>query len=506
MRHFNANSPTRSAFWPGASIALAAILTAATVLPGCGGGGSSSGSSSTTAVSTAPSGDSSPGSSSGSAGSDTSSCDITITTSTNPGFTQLEAASPGQTVCIAPGTYHFRVWLHKTASAALPITIKALDPTRRPVFDYAGWTYGGDCVPTAPGSYSNSDACRSAWRVDGAYYTVNGVVIQNASNAPGAAYDNTAGLRYLNSVNLTVRNSRFYRNDMGIQGGGSNTVIESSEFDRNGFPGSDQSHNIYILGGDNFTLRYSYSHDCIGGQDFHIRARNATVAYNWFQNASDYEGDMMTDQANYDPGINGTQNLLLIGNVFVQNATPGNEGKFITLYNDTGSPKPTFNLTALWNTFVFNDTYPYGAGVVQFSTNTLTGGTVVFSNNLVGGAGPTTSRSVVRTDGGSGTLNLSGSNNFFLSGFSGNTSGLSASVFALDAKFTNPSASDYTLQSGSPAAGIANSGLTPQPQFRFATPPPVSNPVSTPPATDPPSIADIVAPRTSFTHPGAVQN
>ena len=451
-------------------------LTTVMLLASCGGGGGGGGQGATGTSSA--SGTSSGATSSGGGTSSTSSssggdsgCDITITTSTSPGYTQLEAAQPGQTVCLAAGTYHWRVWLHKTtASAGNAITIRAQDPAHRPVFDYSGWwSYGGNGIPAAPGSYSSSDAYRSAWRVDGAYYTIDGVIIENVAGGD----ENSAGIRYVNSSNLTIRNARFYHNDMGIQGGGSNTLVEYSEFDANGVPSTDQAHNIYILGGDNFTLRYSYSHDCRGGQDFHIRARNATLAYNWFQNAGDYEGDMMTEVSTYDAGANGTQNLLLIGNVFVQNAAPGNEGKFITMYNDVGTPKPTFNLTALWNTFVFNDTYAYGAGVIQFSTNTLAAGTVTFANNLVAGAGPTTPRSVVvATDGGSGAYTLSGSNNWLLSGFSGRTGALAGSVLGADPMFNAAGAYDYSLQSGSGARNAAATVVTPAPVSQVDAPPP----------------------------------
>lgn len=421
-------------------------------------------------------------------------CDITIVPSST--FAQLEAVSPGQTVCIAPGTYHFRVWLNKAATADHPITIRALDPAQRPVFDYTGWTHGWvDGVPPFPGSYMGNDAYRSAWRVDGSHYTIDGIIIQNANNAGNPNFDNTAGLRYLNSSHLTVRNCRFFANDMGIQGGGSNTIIEYSEFDRNGYEGSDQSHNIYILGGDNFTLRYSYAHDSIGGQNFHIRARNATLAYNWFQNAADYEGDMMTNQANYDPGITGIQNLLLLGNVFVQNAAPANQTKFITLYNDDSSvAKPTFNLTALWNTFIFNDTYPYGAGVIKFSTATLAGGNIVFSNNVVAGVGATTARAAIITDGGSGALSSSGSSNFFLSGFAGQSGNLTASIIAADPKFADPQHSNYSLQTSSLATGLAATSASPSPGYY---------PAPLTPAAVPTAIRTL--PRAGISNPGAMQ-
>lgn len=389
-----------------------------------------------------------------------------MTVTTSDSYEKIEAATAGQTVCIAPGTYHFRVWLDQAGTVASPITIRALDPNQRPVFDYTSSTHD---VSGWPGSYSAGDAYRSAWRVTGANYIIDGIVIQGANNAYNNWWinDNTAGIRYLNSTNLTVRNSRLYNNDMGIQGGGSNTVIEYTEFDANGNPTSDQSHNIYILGGDNFTLRHSYSHDCRGGQNFHIRARNATVAYSWFENAADYEGDMMTNQTTYDAGNNGVQTLTFIGNVVVQNSAPDNEIKLLQLYNDSGDPNITMNLTALWNTFVFKQV---GRGsntaVVRFSTATLKSGKVIFSNNLISSP---EERAALSSDGGSGALTVSGTNNLFRTGSS--VSPLVATVFAADPAFTNAATRDYSPKAGSPALNAASSSATPKPAWMFNAPP-----------------------------------
>ena len=368
-------------------------------------------------------------------------------------------------MCISPGTYHFRVTLTKTGTASAPITIRALDPNNRPVFDY---TSSSHSVDGWPGSYNASDAVRSAWRVTGAYYIIDGIIIQGANNASNNwnIYDNTAGIRYLKSTNLTVRNCRLYNNDMGIQGGGSNTVVEYTEFDHNGAPATDQSHNVYILGGDNFTLRYSYLHDSVGGQNFHIRARNATVAYNWIQNASAYEGDMMANQPEYDAGANGIQTMLFMGNVVVQSANPNNYTKLIALYNQPESGNMTFNLTAVWNTFVFKEaSQTTGSGVVQLvkGTNYSTTGNIVFSNNIVAGVNP---RSAVIVKSGSGTSNVSGTNNFFLTGSS--VSSLVSTKFASNVLFNSGA---YTLQATSPAVGYANTSVTPAPAWRFnATP------------------------------------
>lgn len=476
-----------------------AALSVMGLLAACGGGsggGSSTGTTTagsaatnTSSTTTAGSGTTTTGTTTDTGTTTTASsgtCDITVTTADS--YSKIEAANPGQTVCISPGTYHFRVTLTKAGTASAPIVIRALDPNNRPVFDYTSSTHS---VDGWPGSYNASDAVRSAWRVTGSYYTIDGIIIQGANNASNNwnIYDNTAGIRYLKTTNLTVRNCRLYNNDMGIQGGGSNTVIEYTEFDRNGAPATDQSHNLYILGGDNFTLRYSYLHDSVGGQNFHIRARNATVAYNWIQNASAYEGDMMANQSDYDPGANGIQTMLFIGNVVIQKSNPNNYSKLISLYNQPEAGNMTFNLTAVWNTFVFNEaSQTTGSGVVQlvYGTSYSTTGNIVFSNNVVAGINP---RTAVIIKSGLGAANISGTNNFFLTGSS--VSPLLNTKFASNVLFNSGA---YSLQTASPAFGYASGSVTPAPAWYFVGMPTTGG-----------LVADKISARTNTSNPGAIQ-
>jgi len=106
----------------------------------------------------------------------------------------------------------------------------------------------------------------------------------------------------------------FRDNDNGLTGGSqdSEITVEYCEFDSNGnlsASASAPSHNIYIYGGT-FTLRYSYAHDPIQGQNFHIRAHDAVIEYNWFSRAKSYAGDLMTDDDN-DGSTAATQNMTL---------------------------------------------------------------------------------------------------------------------------------------------------------------------------------------------------
>ena len=204
-------------------------------------------------------------------------------------YAKIEAAGPGDEVVIAPGTYAFRVQLTKAAPAGQPIVIRAQDPSRPPV-----WDLSSTLVENAPGSYTAGDRGRGCWQLSGATNVhISGLVITGCHNA-GA---NSAGLRYYNGATGIVLSDVVFRdNDNGLTGGTQDSELTAlfCEFDGNGTllaSSSAPSHNIYIYGGT-FALRYSYVHDPIQGQNFHIRAKQAVLEYNWFARAKSYAGDL----------------------------------------------------------------------------------------------------------------------------------------------------------------------------------------------------------------------
>jgi hypothetical protein len=77
-------------------------------------------------------------------------------------WTKIEAAAPGDTVLIAPGTYKFRVYLTGKGTTAQPIVIKAADPANPPV-----WDLSATPVEDAPGSYMAGDRGRGCWQLSG---------------------------------------------------------------------------------------------------------------------------------------------------------------------------------------------------------------------------------------------------------------------------------------------------------------------------------------------------
>jgi len=424
------------------------------------------------------------------------------TISVGPGdsYATIEQAQAGDEVVIAPGVYTFRVYLTAPAPADRPIVIRAQDPSQPPVFDL-----GGTLVEDAPGSYTGGDRGRGCWQISGGtHYQISGIVFTHCRNADA----NSAGLRYYNGANGNLVSGCVFRaNDNGVTGGteDSDLTVEFSEFDGNGNPNASSSaptHNLYIYGGT-FTLRYSYLHDPVQGQNFHLRARNATLEYNWIARGHSYEGDLMTD----DDFAGGTppyaQALLLRGNVFLQGATPENDGQIIAVYNDAGLPGLSLNLQLVHNTLVGNGGH---AALVHLSNADGTTMTAELSNNIVSGS--SASPVLLET---AAVATVTGTNNWLPTGVAGG--GLAGTVSSASPGFANAAAKDFTLAPGSPAIGAASgsvNGLPDQEYFRdetqargyrlratardlgafestttgagigpYGTPPPVSNPPST---------------------------
>jgi len=305
----------------------------------------------------------------------------TITVTPTDSYTKIESAKAGDTVLVEPGTYKYRVYLSQTGSATLPITIKAKDPTSRPV-----WDLGGQPVSSWPGSYSAGDKGRGCWQVSGDHYVISGIIFRNCQDS------SSAGLRAVDSGPLTVRDCLFEHSTNGLTGSANGFLVEFSEFHSNGKLTStgNMTHNIYIYGGT-FTLRYSYVHDPLEGQNFHIRARDAVIEYNWITRPAAYPGDVMS--CNTLCGGSGTspitQKMLLRGNVLIQ-GSPVNLSQLIALYNDEpgGSYDSTgavskMELTLIQNTVIGT---AVAAGKTQRLVNMRNDGVgtqVTLHNNII---------------------------------------------------------------------------------------------------------------------------
>jgi MYXO-CTERM domain-containing protein len=361
-------------------------------------------------------------------------------------YTKIEGARAGDEVVIAPGTYAFRLYLQAQAPANNPITIHAQDPSNPPVWDPGG------LVDNAPGSYTAGDRARGCWQVSGGTnYHIDGIVFRNcrASN-----YD-SAGLRYYSGTSgLRITNCVFKANDNGLTGGTENSdvTVEFCEFDGNGNTSASTSsptHNVYVYGGT-FTMRYSYLHDPVQGQNMHCRAVASTIEYNWFDRAKSYVGDLMTsdDYAN-NPVGSLLQTMTLRGNVIIEASTQANTGQIIALYNDEASGSPvSFAVTALYNTVIGAGAH---AAFLHLSNADGTQMSAVVDDNIVYG----TSQPVLVED--SAHATVTGTHNWLQTGATlTGLVGVTGSVFGASPGFNNAAAIDFTLASGSACIGAAD--------------------------------------------------
>ena len=291
-------------------------------------------------------------------------------------YAKIESAQSGDEVAISPGKYAFRVYLTKAASNT--ITIRASDPANPPI-----WDFGATLLANAQGSYTAGDKARGAWQFSGAKnYSISGIVFRHCRNVA----KNAAGIRYYNgTTNLYIKNCLFAFNDNGLTGGtqDSQATVECCEFSTNGNPAaslSSPTHNIYIYGGF-LAMRYCFVHDSAQGQNFHIRCRDATLEYNWFARANNYDGDLMTDD-DFNGSGPFSQLLTLRGNLFIQNPLPGNHSQAVAMFNDGGLTNLTFTVRALYNTYVGANT---NAGFVHVSNADGTQMKAEIWNNIIYG-------------------------------------------------------------------------------------------------------------------------
>jgi hypothetical protein len=356
-------------------------------------------------------------------------------------YAKIESALPGDEVVIAPGTYSFRVYLTKKATTNNPIVIRAQNPANPPV-----WDFGSTNVENAPGSYGAGDRGRGGWQFSGASnYRLSGLVFRNCRTSSF----NSAGIRYYNgSTNIYVKDCLFTYNDDGITGGTqeSEITVEHCEFDSNGNTNASSSsptHNIYIYGGT-YTMRYCYLHDSAQSQNFHVRARQALLEYNWFARAKAYEGDLMTDD-DFSGSGPFTQTMVLRGNVFVQAAAAANHSQVVAIFNDGGLTNLTLSVRALYNTLIGNGG---SAAFVHVSNADGTQMSAEESNNIIFG----TTRPVLIENTNKATV--FGSNNWMQT--NALVAPFAATLQTASPGFRNAAAKDYTLGPGSACINAAN--------------------------------------------------
>ncbi len=167
----------------------------------------------------------------------------------------------------------------------------------RYVGDVAVWTQNGLLLRGVNGRPHLDSQGRTAQDKGIWVFSGNDIVVENIefSGARSRAR-NGSGIRFTGR-NLTVRDSYFHHNEDGVltwHAPDGDILIERSVFAHNG-AGDGQSHNIYIGNIRRFTLRFSHSHDSIGGHEVKSRARINHVEYNRLTDEADGNSSYLVD-------------------------------------------------------------------------------------------------------------------------------------------------------------------------------------------------------------------
>lgn len=179
---------------------------------------------------------------------------------------------------------------------------------------------------------------KGVWVIQGNGVTVSNVEISGAKVKDG----NGAAIR-LEGQNFHLSDCFIHNNQNGILAGmhqpESEVLIEECEFSLNG-AGDGYTHNIYIGAVGKFTLRNSYSHNAIVGQNVKSRARENYILYNrLFEGTTSYAID-----------ISNGGYALVMGNVLYQ----GNdtENWTVVTFGPEGFKHPNNMLEVVYNTFL----------------------------------------------------------------------------------------------------------------------------------------------------------
>ncbi len=153
---------------------------------------------------------------------------------------------------------------------------------------------------------------KAIWVIRGDHAVVENIEFSGAK----VSGKNGAGIR-LEGTGLTIRNSYFHHNQMGLLTGRnplSDVVIENSEFAYNIVDSRRKrplGHNIYIGAIRSFTLRNSYVHHATFGHNVKSRAATNRLLYNRLADEGDGNSSYIVDLPNGGASY-------LIGNVIQQ--------------------------------------------------------------------------------------------------------------------------------------------------------------------------------------------
>ncbi|GAA0585807.1 right-handed parallel beta-helix repeat-containing protein [Caenispirillum bisanense] len=186
---------------------------------------------------------------------------------------------------------------------------------------------------------------KAVWLVTGGDVTISGIQFSGAESAD----KNGAGIRLEGAGPLTVRDSVFHDNQMGILSGNEGTariVIENSEFYRNGETVSGSyrvGHNIYIGRAASFELRFSSVHHAVRGHNVKSRAARNVIAYNEI-------ADMIDGTSSYLIDLPEGGDSVVIGNVLQQG--PGTDNYTLVSFGAEKKNQPLGTLSMAHNTLI----------------------------------------------------------------------------------------------------------------------------------------------------------
>jgi len=285
----------------------------------------------------------------------------------------------------------------------------------------------------------NSADRKAIWVIKGNDVTVDNIEFSGAR----VGDKNGAGIRF-EGAGLTVRNSHFHDNEMGIMVSPNRTsevLIENSEFNNNTVDYQRfrrLGHNIYISRIKRFTLRNSYIHHAITGHNVKSRAVENYILYNRIMDetgGSSYLLDLSVGNHGY-----------VIGNLFQQ--SPQNDNSALVSFAAEGKGNRQNPDQAL---YIVNNTFVNDASNAVFVYNHSIVPAQLINNIFVGRGRPLV---------GSGDLQ----NN----------------LVTQRARLKDRAAYDYRLQPNSRAIdqgidpGRADSGFLLRPQFHHAYPQPLT--------------------------------
>lgn len=270
-------------------------------------------------------------------------------------------------------------------------------------------------------------------------------VVENIEFSNSRVRDrNGAGIR-LEGSGLTVRNSYFHDNQMGILTGNkpdSDILIEGSEFARNVVDykkTGSLGHNIYIGRVRSFTLRNSYVHSGAWGHNVKTRAAETRLLYNLIVDGREGSSSYQVDLANGG-------RAWLIGNVIQQ----GENAENWAIVSFGAEARAASDRLAIVNNTFINDR---GNGI--FLQNRSPGKATMINNIFAGNGTPAKGPATLRNNLMVNSVSAGIVGSLIGSGRAGPTSGeLAGNFTARSAGFVDPGKMNFALTENSPARNI----------------------------------------------------